>query len=78
MTAPTHDTTELTIPGATADDAARKAHATLEARAALAGHHCFKTEDGTILLSRWGRVAEFETVAKAADWLTRITGMQEP
>ncbi|MGH8758711.1 MAG: hypothetical protein ACREVW_04255 [Burkholderiales bacterium] len=74
MTVLTHDTTELILPGATADDAARKAHSTLEAHAALAGHHCFKTEDGTILLSRWGRVAEFETVAKAADWLARVTG----
>ena len=59
---------------ATADDAARKAQATLEAHAALAGHHCFKTEDGLIILARWGRTAQFETVAKAADWLERITG----
>lgn len=59
---------------ATTDDAARKAHATLDAQAALAGHHCFKTDDGTILLSRWGCTAQFETVAKAADWLSRVTG----
>lgn len=59
---------------ATVDDAARKAQATLEAQAALAGHHCFKTDDGTILLSRWGRTAQFETVATAANWLSRVTG----
>lgn len=68
------NTTAAPSPRATTDDAARKAHTTLEARAALAGHHCFRTEDGTILLSRWGRVGEFETVAKAADWLARVTG----
>lgn len=62
------------VQSATADDAARKAHATLEAQAALAGHHCSKTDDGTILLSRWGRTAQFETVATAANWLERITG----
>lgn len=57
------------------DDAERKSLSTLEAQAALAGHHCFKADDGTILLSRWGRTAQFETVARAADWLERISGM---
>lgn len=59
---------------ASSNDAERKALSTLEAHAALAGHHCFKTEDGSIVLARWGLAAQFDTVSKAADWLERITG----
>ena len=53
--------------------AARKAFATLAARAALAGQTC-ETVDGAILLSRWGRTAEFATVDAASAWLDQVTG----
>lgn len=68
-----HSTTAAVHCAAT-DDSARKAFATLAARAALAGHQCTRTAIGNIILSRWGYASIFDDVAKAGAWLDRVTG----
>lgn len=54
--------------------AARKAFATLAARAALAGHTCTLTSAGNIVLSRWGYAKIFDTTERACEWLDLVSG----
>lgn len=68
MAAPTKPTP---AHGAT-DDAARKAFATLAARAALAGYTCTRTSLNNIVLSRLGHAWIFSDVASASMWLNSV------
>lgn len=53
-------------------NAAGKAFATLQARAALVGMTCTLTTAGNIVLARFGGAWIFGTVEKADAWLDRL------
>lgn len=52
----------------------KKAWATLQARAALAGHTCTRDTSGWVTLSRLGRTVTFEDIDTASAWLDRVIG----
>lgn len=56
---------------ATTSPSPEKAWATLQARAALAGHTAARDPAGWVTLSCWGRTISFEDVGTAAAWLDR-------
>lgn len=49
-----------------------KALSTLQARAALAGMTCTRTEAGNVVLARLGGAWIFSTIDKANAWLDRL------
>lgn len=51
-----------------------KAWATLQARAALAGHTATRDAAGWVTLARWGRSVSFQDVGAASAWLDRVIG----
>lgn len=53
-------------------DADAKAVATLQARAALAGHELVRLADHTFLASRWGMFRSLENVAAVEAFLARV------
>ena len=54
-----------------ATDSTSKSFATLAARAALLGH-TFQRHGNIFLIGRWGHTREFDSLAKAAQWLDQI------
>lgn len=61
-------------------DAERKAWATVQARAALAGITAtlIDTDDGRpqLICSKWSLTRAFETAAQAGEWLDRVVGVK--
>jgi hypothetical protein len=52
----------------------RKAIATLQARAALAGHELVHLADGTFLISRWGLFRTLDNAAAVERWFDQVEG----
>jgi hypothetical protein len=58
-------------------NADRKTSATLQARAALAGHELVQLADGTFLASRWGQFRALATVDAVEAWLERVESKRQ-
>lgn len=57
-------------------DAARKALATLQARAALAGYQLHELGSGELLLTRWGLAKSCPDLYSAGRFLDQVTGVR--
>ncbi|MFT3816041.1 MAG: hypothetical protein QM750_00175 [Rubrivivax sp.] len=66
-----HETQRREYAGSAGADQARKAEATLIARAALAGVELVRLADGTWIASRWGVVKPLID-AEVESWLRRV------
>ncbi len=72
------DAEDRRAPSPKLNDAERKAWATAQARATLAGFHAspIETDDGRpqLVCSRWAMTRAFDNLPEIEAWLQRVTG----